>query len=99
MPVALVTNSFGRDCYDGFDLHALADVVVISSVSACASRRGASTPSPASAWSRTRQLVTVDGIETNLEGAARLGIAGVLHTSAERTVRELDDRSGIRAAA
>ena len=31
MPVALVTNSFGRDCYDGFDLHALADVVVISS--------------------------------------------------------------------
>jgi putative hydrolase of the HAD superfamily len=31
MPIALVTNSFGRDCYDGFDLHALADVVVISS--------------------------------------------------------------------
>jgi hypothetical protein len=31
MPVALVANSFGRDCYDGFDLHALADVVVISS--------------------------------------------------------------------
>jgi hypothetical protein len=24
-PVALVTNSFGRDCYEGFDLHALAD--------------------------------------------------------------------------
>jgi putative hydrolase of the HAD superfamily len=31
MPVALVTNSFGRDCNEGFDLHALADVVVISS--------------------------------------------------------------------
>jgi hypothetical protein len=25
------------------------------------------------------------------------GIAGVLHTSAERTVRELDERFGIRA--
>jgi putative hydrolase of the HAD superfamily len=31
VPVALVTNALGRDCYDGFDLDALADVVVISS--------------------------------------------------------------------
>ena len=100
MPVALVTNSFGRDCYDGFDLHALADVVVISSdvgvrkpsrrIYAIACERLGVAPA---------SCVTVDGMETNLEGAARLGIAGVLHTSAERTVRELDDRFGIRAAA
>src|SRR5206468_5883277 len=31
VPVALVTNALGRDCYDGFDLDALADAVVISS--------------------------------------------------------------------
>ena len=100
MPVALVTNSFGRDCYDGFDLHALADVVVISSdvgvrkpsrrIYAIACERLGVAPA---------SCVTVDDIEHNLEGAARLGIAGVLHTSAERTVRELDDRFGIRAAA
>ncbi len=100
MPVALVTNSFGRDCYDGFDLHALADVVVISSdvgvrkpsrrIYAIACERLGVAPA---------NCVTVDDIEHNLEGAARLGIAGVLHTSAERTVRELDDRFGIRAAA
>jgi putative hydrolase of the HAD superfamily len=31
VPIALVSNAFGRDCYAGFDLNALADVVVISS--------------------------------------------------------------------
>ena len=99
-PVALVTNSFGRDCYEGFDLHALADVVVISSdvgvrkpslriyAIACA-RLGIAVAS----------AVMVDDIEHNLEGAARLGIAGVLHTSAEQTVRELDERFEIRAGA
>src|ERR1700752_5352958 len=31
VPIALVSNAFGRDCYAGFDLDALADVFVISS--------------------------------------------------------------------
>jgi putative hydrolase of the HAD superfamily len=99
-PVALVTNSFGHDCYEGFDLHGLADVVVISSdvgvrkpsrriyVIAC-ERLGVA---PAS-------CVMIDDIEHNLDGASRLGIAGVLHTSASQTVRELDERFGIRAEA
>lgn len=98
MPVALVTNSFGHDCYDGFDLPALADVVVISSavgvrkpsrrIYAIASERLGVPPAA---------CVLVDDIEHNLDGAARLGIAGVLHTSAKRTVQELDERFGIRA--
>ena len=100
MPVALVTNSFGRDCYDGFDLHALADVASSPPMSACASRRGASTlsrasasgsHSPAASWSTTSS--------TTSRAPPRPGIADVLDTSAERTVRELDDRFGIRAAA
>jgi putative hydrolase of the HAD superfamily len=100
IPVALVTNSFGRDCYDGFDLHALADVVVISSevgvrkpsrrIYAIACERLGVAPA---------DCIMVDDIAHNLDGAARLGIAGVLHTSAKRTVRELDERFGIRAAA
>jgi putative hydrolase of the HAD superfamily len=100
MPVALVTNSFGRDCYDGFDLHALADVVVVSS------EVGVRKPSRriyAIACERLRvapaHCVMVDDIEHNLDGAARLGIAGVLHTSAKQTIRELDERFGVRAAA
>jgi putative hydrolase of the HAD superfamily len=40
--------------------------------------------------------VMVDDLRHNLDGAARLGIAGVLHTTAARTVRELDQRFGIR---
>jgi putative hydrolase of the HAD superfamily len=97
VPVALVTNAFGRDCYEGFDLDALADVVVISSdigvrkpsrrIYAVACERLGVAPEAA---------VMIDDIEHNLAGAARLDIAGVLHRSAAQTLRELDERFGIR---
>jgi putative hydrolase of the HAD superfamily len=99
VPVALVTNAFGRDCYEGFDLDALAEVVVISSdigvrkpsrrIYAIACERLGVAPEAA---------VMIDDIEHNLTGAARLDIAGVLHRTAPQTVRELDERFGIRPA-
>ena len=99
VPVALVTNQFGRDCYGDFELQAIADVVVISTevgvrkpsrrIYAIACERLGVAP---------EACVMVDDIEHNLDGAAKLGIAGVLHTSAAQTVRELDERFGIRAA-
>jgi putative hydrolase of the HAD superfamily len=100
VPVALVTNQFGRDCYAGFDLDELADIAVVSAevgvrkpsrrIFATACERLAVTPDA---------CVLVDDVELNLAGAVRLGIAGVLHTSAARTARELDERFGIGAAA
>jgi putative hydrolase of the HAD superfamily len=97
VPVAIVTNQLGRECYDGFDLEALADVVVISSavgvrkpsrrIYAIACERLGVAP---------ETCVMVDDLRHNLDGAARLGIAGVLHTTAVQTVRELDQRFGIR---
>ena len=97
VPVAIVTNQLGRDCYDGFDLEALADVVVISSevgvrkpsrrIYALACERLGVAP---------QTCVMVDDLQHNLDGAARLGIGGVLHTTADQTVRELDQRFGIR---
>jgi len=99
VPVALVTNQFGQDCYEGFDLAALADVVVISSeigvrkpsrrIYAVACERLAVAP---------QDCVMVDDIRHNLDGAARLGIAGVLHRGAATTLAELDARFGLRAA-
>ena len=99
-PVALVTNALGRDCYDGFDLDALADAVVISSavgvrkpsrrIYAIACERLGVAPAA---------CVLIDDLEHNLAGAARLGIAGVLHRDAARTVSELEERFGLRAAA
>ena len=96
VPVALVTNQFGRDCYRGFDLDALADVVVVSSdvgvrkpsrkIYAIACERLGVAP---------EMSVMVDDIQHNLDGAARLGIAGVLHRSAPQTLAELDQRFGI----
>jgi len=96
VPIALVSNAFGRDCYAGFDLDALADVVVISSevgirkpsrkIYAIACERLGIDP---------RQAVMVDDLQQNLDGAARLGIAGVLHTDAADTGTQLDERFGI----
>ena len=96
VPIALVSNAFGRDCYEGFDLDALADVVVISS------EVGVRKPSRriyAIACTRLGidpvQAVMVDDLQQNLDGAARLGIAGVLHTDAVDTRTQLSERFGI----
>ena len=96
VPIALVSNAFGRDCYAGFDLDALADAVVISSevgirkpsrrIYAIACERLGIDP---------RQAVMVDDLQQNLDGAARLGIAGVLHTDAADTRKQLSERFGI----
>ena len=96
VPIALVSNAFGRDCYAGFDLDALADVVVISSevgirkpsrkIYAIACERLGVDP---------HQAVMVDDLQQNLDGAARLGIAGVLHTDAADTRKQLSERFGI----
>jgi putative hydrolase of the HAD superfamily len=96
VPIALVSNAFGRDCYEGFDLDALADAVVISS------EVGVRKPSRriyAIACERLgidpRRAVMVDDLPQNLDGAARLGIAGVLHTDAAHTRKQLRERFGI----
>jgi putative hydrolase of the HAD superfamily len=99
VPIALVSNAFGRDCYAGFDLNALVDVVVISSevgirkpsrrIYAIACERLGVTP---------EQAIMIDDLQQNLDGAARLGIAGVLHTDAADTRKQLDERFGIRVA-
>jgi putative hydrolase of the HAD superfamily len=96
--IALVSNAFGRDCYAGFDLDALADVVVISSevgirkpsrrIYALACERLGVDP---------HQAVMVDDLQQNLDGAARLGIAGVLHTNAADTRKQLAERFGVGA--
>ncbi len=98
-PVALVTNAFGRGGYAGFDLASMADQVVVSSevgvrkpsrkIYALACERLGVSPETA---------VLIDDLQQNLDGAARLGIAGVLHTSAAETRRQLAERFGIVAA-
>ncbi|ATQ30793.1 HAD family phosphatase [Rhodococcus ruber] len=95
VPVALVSNAFGRDCYAGFELTALADEVVISAevgirkpsrrIYALACERLGVAP---------EQAVMIDDLQQNLDGAARIGIAGVLHTDADRTRSELAERFG-----
>lgn len=91
VPVALVTNSLGDDCYRGYDLAALADVVVVSS------EVGVRKPSRRIyqiACDRLgvapEECVLVDDLAHNLAGAARLGIRGLHHVDSAATIAELD---------
>ncbi|RBO92910.1 HAD family hydrolase [Nocardia puris] len=98
IPVALVSNAFGRDCYAGFDLAALADVAVISAeVGIRKPSRRIYEIACTRLGVRPERAVMVDDLRQNLDGAARLGIAGVLHTDAADTERQLAERFGIAA--
>ncbi|MBF6364207.1 HAD family phosphatase [Nocardia puris] len=98
VPVALVSNAFGRDCYAGFDLAALADVAVISAeVGIRKPSRRIYEIACTRLGVRPERAVMVDDLRQNLDGAARLGIAGVLHTDAADTERQLAERFGIAA--
>lgn len=99
VPVALVTNSLGDDCYRGFDLGALADVVVISS------EVGVRKPSRRIYQIACERLgvapeecVLIDDLEHNLAGAARIGIRGLHHVDSAATVAELGELFGIAEA-
>ncbi|MFI9754327.1 HAD family hydrolase [Streptomyces collinus] len=95
-PVALVSNSFGTGTYDGVELDAVADVVVISGevgirkpsrrIYAIACERLGVDP---------EEAVMIDDLRQNLDGAARIGIVGVLHTSAADTRHQLAERFGM----
>ncbi|MBF6215266.1 HAD family phosphatase [Nocardia puris] len=98
IPVALVSNAFGRDCYAGFDLAALADVAVISAeVGIRKPSRRIYEIACTRLGVRPERAVMVDDLRQNLDGAARLGIAGVLHTDTADTERQLAERFGIAA--
>jgi len=90
VPVAIVSNSLGDDCYRGFDLAALADVAVISS------EVGVRKPSRAIyeiACTRLdvppAECVMIDDLEHNLQGAERIGIRGLFHTDTSTTIATL----------
>lgn len=95
VPVAIVSNALGDDCYQGYDLDALADTVVISSE--IGSRK------PGRHIYRTAcdrlgvdpsDCVMIDDLEHNLRGAARLGIRGLHHLHSTETVRALEQLFG-----
>ncbi|MFC8131526.1 HAD family hydrolase [Streptomyces sp. NPDC057302] len=100
IPVAIVSNALGDDCYLGYDLDALADAVVISSdigsrkpgrrIYRTACERLGVEPSA---------CVMIDDLEHNLSGAARLGIRSLHHVDSDETVRALGELFGVESLA
>lgn len=96
VPVGLLSNSLGRDCYAGFDLPAMFDAVTISG------QEGVRKPSRRlyeigceRLSADPAEVVMIDDLAQNIVAAERLGMAGVVHRSAERTTRELEGLLGI----
>lgn len=92
VPVALVSNSLGSRCYDGVDLDELFDVAVISG------QEGVRKPSRriyAIACERLgvdpADCLLIDDLAHNLDGAARLGISGLLHHDSRVTIQSVRD--------
>lgn len=90
VPVALVSNALGRNCYARLDLDELFDVTVISS------KVGVRKPSRRIYRIACEQLgvapeqcILIDDLEQNLAGAARLGIRGIHHRTAPETISRL----------
>ncbi|WP_280183629.1 HAD family hydrolase [Nocardia cyriacigeorgica] len=95
-PVALVSNSLGRGCFDDYDLTALVDATVVSV------DVGLRKPSRAIFQLACRALgvdpsdaLLIDDLPHNIAGAERAGIDGILHGNASRTAEELATRYGI----
>ena len=92
VPVALVSNSLGRNCYARIDQDELFDVSVISG------KVGVRKPSRRIYRIACEQLgvapeecILVDDLENNLAGAARLGIRGIHHRTAPETISRLGE--------
>lgn len=99
VPVGLVSNSLGRDCYAGFDLPAMFDAVTISG------QEGVRKPSRRlyeigceRLGVATHEAVMVDDLAQNIDAAERLGMAGVVHRTAAGTARELERLLGTELA-
>lgn len=91
-PVALVSNSLGRDCYAGFDLAQMFDAVVISAaVGIRKPSKGIYEIACEKLGVSPDEAIMIDDLKHNVEGAQRLGIAGILHTDAETTRHSLRD--------
>lgn len=91
VPVAMVSNSLGRDCYARIDQDELFDVSVISA------EAGVRKPSREIYRIATERLgvapdrcVLVDDLQHNLDGAARLDIHGVRHRDARETISQVE---------
>jgi putative hydrolase of the HAD superfamily len=97
VPVALVSNSFGLEMYDGYDLQRRFDALILSSdvgvrkPSRAIYRRAAERVAVA-----PEACVMVDDLEINVAGARRAGLRGILHRTAAETASQLAEALGDR---
>lgn len=94
-PVGLLSNSFGDDCYAGFELAEMFDAVTISAeIGVRKPSRRAYLTACERLGVAPEQTVMVDDLPHNIDAAARVGMAGVVHRDGARTRAELSSLLG-----
>lgn len=95
IPVVLVSNSLGRDCYAGYDLAAMFDTLVISG------EEGVRKPSAQLYRIASDRIgvplqscIMIDDLSANIVAANRLGMGGIVHRAATATAVALDSMLG-----
>lgn len=90
VPVGLVSNSLGRNCYAGFDLDSMFDAQAISGL------EGVRKPSRALYEVACLRLgvapteaVMIDDLAANITAATDFGMGGIVHTDASTTAAAL----------
>jgi putative hydrolase of the HAD superfamily len=94
--VALVSNSLGRDCYTGHGLDELFEVQAISG------REGVRKPSRRlyevaceRLGVRPAEAIMIDDLAMNIRAAHALGMGGIVHSDATRTIPALAGLLGL----
>lgn len=89
---AVVSNSFGPEAYEGYDLDRRVDAVILSAAV------GVRKPSRRIYHMAAERLgvapercVFVDDLEQNIAGAERTGMTGIHHVSTEQTVAAVEE--------
>jgi putative hydrolase of the HAD superfamily len=97
-PTVIVSNSFGYGAYDGYDLEARVDHVILSGdVGVRKPSRRIYQLAAERAGVAPEACVMVDDLPHNLVGAERVGMTGVHHTDAAVTVARLEELFGLPA--
>ncbi|GGU14833.1 HAD family hydrolase [Nocardioides albus] len=89
-PVGLLSNSFGADLYDGWNLSEMFDAITISGeIGVRKPSRRAYRIACENLGVEPEETVMVDDLQQNIHAAARIGMGGVVHRDAASTRAEL----------
>ncbi len=96
IPTVLVSNSLGYEAYEGYDLESLLDHIILSGhVGVRKPSRKIYEMAIEAAGVEPSACVMIDDLAQNISGAERVGMRGIVHTSAAETLPQMERMFGV----